>query len=212
MVKRFVKQAVVLSLCLCLLIPCCGFGEPSQSIQLEGEGLGEPGVFEDGVLYLPLRKVCEHLGYRVSWSQPEEVVTLSKPESKIELFQRDNKIIANGQEVYDSWKTLNGKNYMREEFFADFLGLKVVSDGSSINITHVQENPITITAKKEIINADMLNSTVQYPEITGLAAVEIEQKINGEIKALARQAKEEGLKNAEEMKQWAESGNTGSPM
>jgi len=209
-VKRLLLT-VIASLLLCLFIAGYGAAGQMPEIQLNGVELGEQALIEDGTIYLPLRTVCETLEYKLSWLPKKQLVTLSKSGNKIELFLKENKFVANGQEVYDFGKLLNGKTYMDESFYEDFLGLKVSRDGAYIKVTEVQGNPIIITPKKELLKTDFLTSTVQYPEVSGLQDAEIEQKINAEIKALAEQAKNEGLKNADEMIEWMDSGYTGSP-
>jgi len=60
-----------------------------NTIWVNGKQLNTRAVTESNVTYLPIRDVCEHLGYDVGWLADQEAVTLSRGETYEILVKGD---------------------------------------------------------------------------------------------------------------------------
>jgi len=114
---------------------------------------------------------------------------------------------------YGGGATIGDRTYMRADFFSDNLGLKVRWDGQNgiMQLESVKKNAISIKTVKEASEDDKIKITIQYPQIDGLADKTVQDSINSIFEKSATDARNEGLKNVEEMEKVRASGYTGSP-
>lgn len=199
MVKKFLVLVLVFVLCLSSAVIAYAAEDNTLNIELNGKSIGTPAYVLEGELFLPLRVVSEGLGFDVQWSQEKKEISVSKGIKKISLYLSNYQVKVNDHESYltSGYRNVEGRTYLRQDFFSDNLGLKVTWDkaGNKVTLQEIDENPIVINTKKEISDTKTLDLTLQYPELQGLANAEVQNKLNSLFEKLAADAKNEGLEN-----------------
>ncbi len=216
MIKKVIMAAVIISLLLSM-IPAYGFAaaDSQPAIILDGTEMEAVTYIDGGNVYLPLRAVGEALGYQIQWSGTDRTVSVAGPGKNIMVDLNNYKISANGHVYYMSGDCLliGDSTYMGADLFSDCFGPIVRWDRQSgiVRIESVKENVISIETIQELSENDIIKITVQYPQVKGLAGQTAQDSINAVLEKTAIDAKNEGLKNAEEMEKYMASGYTGSP-
>jgi len=215
MIKKVFMAAVIIS--LFLSIPAYGFAatDSQPAIVLDGTEIQAVAYIDGGNVYLPLRAVGEALGYQIQWSGMDRTISVTGPGKDIMVDLNNYRISANGHVYYMSGDCLliGDSTYMGADLFSDCFGLIVRWDRQSgiVRIESVKENVISIETIQELSENDNIKITVQYPQVKGLAEQTAQDSINAVLEKIAMDAKNEGLKNAEEMEKYMASGYTGSP-
>lgn len=199
---------------LCLLLGTAVFASELQglAIQMEGKSIkGQAAVIEN-VVYLPLRPVSNELGFKVTWLGKEKKILLDKAGDTIEISLEDFRVSANEHKSYigDIYRNVDGAAYLSKTFFEDVLGLKVVQTESGVLVQGVEKNPIIIKTIQEASETEELILDLQYPQIQGLANAQVQEELNSFFKAKAEDARSQGLRNAEDLREFRASGY-GSP-
>lgn len=197
MIKKILTSiAIILPMVYCMTGSAFAAENNSLSIDLNGTKINACAYEQQGMLYLPLRAVCDALGYTVEWSAKDHAVSVVKPQEEILLNFDTFSITEGGHQYYMDSQVLNGTSYISEEFFNDSMGLKITQDQSekSVSLESVKENEVTIETVKEISGETKIDITLQYPKISGLKDQKIQDKINAVLKQEAVSAKNEGLK------------------
>ncbi len=180
------------------------------AINLDGTKIDMGAYIQDSTVYLPVRAVCQALGYTVQWSQEnnEKVVTTIKGDRSVAIYLDNQTIINNGHTCY-MMGTYAGKGcimhqkntYLASEVFWENFGVDVQFDDNSktVTISRLNENEISITTMKLNSEDENLKETIQYPQIDGLDDIEVQSSINCILSHAATNAVEEGLQNAYEI-------------
>ena len=175
----------------------------TPALTLNASPLAIAANVSDGYLYLPVRAVCEALGYDVNWSQKDQTVSLISNGNLILLNLKEGKVYVNKHDYYMAGgpSTITNRLYMPSDFFSENLGLKVTWDKvkGKVYLDSVKLNSININTVKEATKANGLTLTSQYPQISGMSNIETQGKINAIFKNLAVNAGNEGRKNAAEL-------------
>ena len=99
--------------------------DPDGSLFVNGEALAldkNSAVYEDnGEIMLPLRKVCEGVGYTVGWSQENKTVTVEDGSGKTIV-----EFAAGESETELPSQLKNGTTFISEAFVEGFLNIPVV--------------------------------------------------------------------------------------
>lgn len=173
------------------------------TIKLNGTSIEAKAYEREGSLYLPVRKVCEPLGYDVGWSQTDQTVTIDGNGKSISLNFKESKIKSNDHDYFmtDGNVVIGNRTYMKADFFSDYFPLKIQWDKAKnpVRINSITENTIKIKTVKEASETRALIKTVQYPQIEGLESKVIQDEINGIFKGLAGSAVQEGIKNVADL-------------
>lgn len=175
----------------------------SPSILLNGQMLDLKALVQDGEIYLPVRVICETLGYDVSWSQKDRRVEINGIDKIIFLNLISMIETVNKHESYLSYSPaiIGGRTYMKDDFYAENFALRVQWDKEKNIITLVSmlENSIIINTVHLDTETKALITTVNYPEIDGIADKNIQNEMNAIFKKHADDAILEGLKNAADL-------------
>ena len=185
------------------------------AIELDGADIEAAAYIDGRTVYLPLRAVGEALGCQVLWRGEDQTISVSGQGKDITIDLNNRKITAGDHDYYmgGSYRIIEDKTYMSEDFFFDNLGLKVRWDRPNeiIKLTRVMENAIFITTVKEASETDKIKITLQYPQVEGLADQNVQDAINAILEKSALEAREEGLKNVDELMKDMASGHPVSP-
>ena len=215
MMKRFCLAGIVI---LAVLSMCAiGFAaaDSQSAITLDGTKIEAAAYVDEGGVYLPLRAVCEALGYEVQWSGTDNTISVTGHGKNIAIDLNNQLITADDHVYYMSkgYKLIADRTYLGTDFFSANFGLEVRWDRQSeiVQLERVTENPISIKTMKEFSETEIIKITLQFPQIDGLTDKTVQDSINSIFKEAAMAAKDEGLKNADEMKKDRASGYGGSP-
>jgi len=124
----------------------------------------------------------------------------------------NQQITADGNAYYMSSMLIADRTYLGTDFFSANFGLEVRWDRQNeiVQLERVTENPISIKTMKESSETEIIKITLQFPQIDGLTDKTVQDSINSIFKEAAMAARDEGLKNADEMEKTNES-DYGSP-
>jgi len=198
--KRLLALLLALAICLIGSMDTLAADVNDMSIEVNGELIEMPAKVFDGELYLPLRAISEKLGFEVLWYGKSQEIIIRMPKTDINISLSDFKMTVDDHESFaqGGYRFVSDRTYMRQDFYNDNMGLKVVwdKDSNNVRIYSIEENPIAINTKKEVKETETLKQTVQYPEISGLGNAEVQHRLNSFFSKLASEAKEEGYEHA----------------
>ncbi len=218
MIKKILAAAVLICLIFSLGINCGAADLNSPpAVLVDGVLIGESARIVEGAVYLPLRAVCETLGYTVSWrgTGGSSVVTIKKDKREITLNLTAGEISEDGHTSYmagNGCLTFESRTYMEAGLLSESFGLKTQrnSETGAVMLSKIDQNPVSVATMKVASDIDNLSITLQIPQISGLGNSEIEGSINSLLRGEALYAENQGLLNAYELKKAGEAG-TGSP-
>lgn len=174
-------------------------------IDVNGKIIEMPAYVWEGEIFLPLRAVSEELGFDVQWFSEKREIIVGKAEKSISLSLSSNISNINEHESYISggYKLIEDRTYLRQDFFSDNFGLKVVWNKSAnkVILQEVKENDLVISTMREASETETLKSTLQYPEIKGLENIDTQDKLNLIFEKLCADAKERGFLTAKNIGQ-----------
>jgi hypothetical protein len=207
--------ALLFTVLSAITLPAAAQGT-NPSIYLGGILLPSQAVIDEGTVYLPVRSLCEALGYKVAWAVTDGVstVTVKKDSDSLVLDLTAYKINDNGHSYYAQTDSGNGLEvltstcYLESSLFDSIFSVKTQYDTAKnrITLTEVSENSIKITASTLNAETTYLDETVQYPQISGLKDEAVQSAINDVLKKAALASESEGQKNAAEMEQYIKDG------
>jgi hypothetical protein len=116
-------------------------GEPFQSILLNGEPFQNTAQLRDDGVFLPLRTVCEALGFEVLWSGKDNSVTVARGDRRMVLSPAAGSMEAEGDRVSleGKYAAIDGRIYLEESFFSEYLGIQVKRDEAGRTVTLMPE-------------------------------------------------------------------------
>ena len=213
--KKVFLAGFVISLMLSMQAYGFAAAESQPAVMLNGTAMEAVASVDRGSVYLPLRAVGEALGYAIQWSGEDSTISVSGPEKDIIIDLNNYKIAANDHAYYMSgdYTIIGDSTYMGPDFFSENFGLSVRWDRQNgiVQLENVKENAISIKTVKEASDTDTIKITLQYPQVDGLADKTVQDRLNAVFSQLAGDAKNEGLKNVDEMEKAMASGYAGSP-
>ena len=196
MLKKILILVLALVISMTTAINAFAAEEIAPIIEMSGKTIEMSANVWDGELFLPLRAVTEELGYDIQWFGDKKEIEVSKSEKNINLSLSDYRIAVNDHEGYmtGGYRLVNDRTYLRQDFFSDNLGLKVVWDkvNKKVILQEVNENSFAISIKKENSETQTLKLTLQYPELKGLDNDDVQNKLNSLFASLAEEAKARG--------------------
>ncbi len=100
----------------------------SETVTVNGKRL-KSKIYKDDKVYVPVREVCEALGYSVGWLGKEKAVTISGKNRYFLMLTKET-------ELYQNYKvlTVDGKAYVSLLFFINSLNTNVEVD-EDFNVT-----------------------------------------------------------------------------
>ena len=176
-------------------------------IILNGASIAADALIGENVVYLPVRSLCEAMGYTVQWSEinNQKIVTVIKDGEKIALNLDNQSIANNGHTLYISGNyngsgcfLYKGSTYLESGAISDNFNVSVQFDAQAgvVTIAGLSVNQISINTMTLNSEDDNLKITLQYPQIYGLENNEVQNSINAVFTKAASAAVAEGLGNA----------------
>lgn len=216
----FMKRSLFLTGVIVLLLSLFAqnaFADDSGSpaINLNNNPISAKAYIAEGNLYLPVRAICESLGYDVEWLQADQTVGINSDSTSILLNFNQATIQVNNHDYYmtEGRMTIKDRIYMRADFFSDNFDLSVKQDktNGTVSLDSIKANPISIKTIKETSENSALKITLQYPQVNGLDNKRVQDEINALSKQLAENAAKEGEKNAADLAEYRKAYPDGSP-
>ncbi len=215
MIRRLLLAGVTVLLILSLPAYSIAATESKPALVLDGIKIEAAANIDGGNVYLPLRAVGEALGYEIQWSEKDKTISVTRPGKNIVIDLNNRQITADDHVYYMSkdYKIIADRVYLGEDFFSGNLGLEVRWDRQNeiVQLERVTENAISIKTIKEASETGIIKITLQYPQLDGLTDKTVQDSINSILRESAMEARQEGLKNADEMERDKASGFPGSP-
>lgn len=216
--KKYVISACFTVLLMALLCSAA-LAAGGTHVVLEGKVLETQAKIDGHSVLLPVRAVCEALGYEVTWSKSGGIATvmIQKDSDSVLLDLTHQSVTDNGHtypaDVYSGGKMmlLAGRTYMDTGLFTSIFPVSATYDSktSQVLMKIIRENNMTITTEKITSEKDYLNVRIQYPQLTGLDG-KIQDNINALLYSAAQNALKEGENNASDMAQAVKDGYTGA--
>jgi N-acetylmuramoyl-L-alanine amidase len=119
----------------------------------------KPFIIE-GVTYVPIREVCEKLGFNVAWNN-QNVVTITKGDMRLEFKIGTQECLVNGKtETMPYTMVVNGKTMVPLRFLSKTFGLQVswIDSLKTVVITSAGDNPTQMELEK------ILNKQTNYSQ------------------------------------------------
>lgn len=209
--------SILTVLVLCSRVSAAGM---SAVVSLDGQILEATAQVDGQVVYLPVRSICQALGYDVVWSDKGGVksVVISKDDDIIVLDLTNQKITDNGHQlgagVYSGKgiAIITSRTYIDSGILSSVFAVDSFYDTGSNQLTLMRrcENNITVTTEKLSSDNNHLKATIQYPQLSGLMDIEAQQNINDILKQSAQNALSQGEENADDMAWAIRDGYTGA--
>jgi len=203
-VTRVTKRKIITSVVIILSMMCfAAIGvyaadDNQYSVELNGIKLDAVAYDVEGTVYLPLRAVCEALGYSVGWSAQEHTATLSKDETKIMINLKTSSMTEGDHQYFINVMPASAKAYLTQDFYNDSVGLKITLDQANKSVglkSSGTETGVTIKNVNETSDDEKIDVTLNYPQLSGLADQAVQDGINSLFRQEAASAKQEGQQN-----------------
>jgi inhibitor of cysteine peptidase len=209
--RVFAAVLIVLAMVLSMSTASYAVTIKTVNVSMDGQTL-KVALESEGVLFLPLRTVCEALGYTVGWSQADGSVTV-KSADKTVLVEPKKDTVTDGRHSYfvggqypdfgyigAGCISVSGRTYIDAAILASCFGVTEAYDQASNTYTLSRQPQANITAEnvKTTFEDDKLQSTIQYPRITA-ADQAVSDQINAVILADVAAAQKEMQDNLKDM-------------
>jgi hypothetical protein len=215
MKRGFYLLAILVLLFTETVQPAWAANPVTPDINLNQSRIAAQAHVEGGYVYLPVRAICEALGYAVSWSEEKQTAGISAKGKSISLNLKESNIVAKDHTYYMKYQPIliQDRIYMQEELFSDHFALKVQRDqkNGTVWLDSVKENAISVKTIKVSSESSMLKITLQYPQLDGLENKLVQDGINALFKQAADNSAKEGNKNADDLAQFNKEHGDGSP-
>ena len=216
------KRLTVINILLFMLICNVSYASVNSGTLIEFGGTvqNENAYIINDVLYLPLRAVCENIGYTVQWSGENGTafVTVFKDGENILIDLTANRITAGGHTgstIMNRGEGIirnNNRIYLAADLLSEYFALNARYDEQKdrVVLERIHENPITVKTFEIASDSKELKISIQFPQIFGLSDTAVQDCINSVLTQAALDAQNEGLKNAYELEKVRHEGY-GSP-
>ena len=132
MKKKPLSLVAVLIMISTLLIIPAKAQSSNPAVYLGGNLLNSQAVIDGDTVFLPIRSICEAMGYKVTWASIDGISTVSikSGSDSIALDLINNKISDNGHTYYaqsDSGNgidVISGSSYLDSELFDSIFSMK----------------------------------------------------------------------------------------
>lgn len=194
--------------------------DSNLAVYLDGNILELRAQIDGQNVYLPVRPVCEALGYNVLWLDQGGIKTIivSKEGDNVTLDLTKQEVTDNGHNFTTSafsWagiKIISSRTFIESALFSTIFAMDFSCDTTNnlVTLQRRNENNLTITTEKITSVKDHLKTTIQYPQLSDLHDANVQNEINAILKESAQNALGEGKKNADDMVQAIKDGYTGA--
>ncbi|SMC78536.1 protease inhibitor I42 family protein [Papillibacter cinnamivorans] len=198
--------SVLLALAMLLTTQAFAAGSGDAGAGLEAE------TWQSGTaVYIPVRAVCEALGYTVTWKDDGTAQTVTVAgNGKDIVLDLTNEKVTDGKHSFYVGGDLSGnttagpilihgsRTFIETGLFTELFGLRAdyIAATGLAEIGAACVNSITIATQTVSTQTDTLKTTLQYPVISGLEDTAVQDAVNEVFRKAADDAQKEGIDNA----------------
>lgn len=207
-IRFIIAVTVTFVMILSLSIPGYAAVRETVPIFVGGQQLNQGGIEMENTVFLPLRAVCEGLGYSVEWSKPDRSVTVKTAEKTVLFQTKDGTITDDGHNYYvfrdyvsDAYigtgcMLIENRIYAASDIMESCFGLTKAFDEkkNALALSLMPKGTITVENKKIFSEDQRLLTNIQYPYFS-LADRAAAEKINAAILADVTAAQMEAQDN-----------------
>ena len=212
--------AVIVAVLLIMLPITVSAYDDQAVILLDGSDLDTYALIDDTNVFLPVRDVCQALGYEVVWTDVNGVrkITVSNGDDTVELDLTHQLVTDNGHQFSAVTNTGSGillvssRTYIDSGLFSTVFPADTDYNTYSgrVMLERRNDNNITIVTEKLSSVTGYLKAALQYPQLEGLSDTAAQDAVNKVLKQVAQNALETGQKNASAMGSSIRDGYTGA--
>lgn len=209
---RFLVTAVtILTLLFSISAPAFAGTKETVPISVDGKQLDRDAVERENTVFLPLRSVCEGLGYSVEWSQTNRSVSVKTADKTVAFEFKTGTITDDGHNYYilrnyisDAYigsgcMMIDGRVYAASDIMESCFGLTKTFDEklNAFVLSLSPKGPVTAENKKIYSEDQKLLTNIQYPRFA-MADKTVAEKLNAVIMADVNTAQKEAQDNLKE--------------
>lgn len=161
-------------------------------LKVNGKVSQQTGLFSEGKVWVPVTFMRDALGMPLTYNKAEKTYTMGTGTAQVKLSVYDYEISISVNDFYIGQyqaKSVNNRIFVPFDLLSDFLGYK--GDWSAatgrLNVLSKPQNAITIKTESIIKDREDAPIKLSYPQFSGLANAEAQQKINNTVKQIFTQ-------------------------
>lgn len=207
-IRLLVTVITILALLFSMSAPAFAGTKEAVHISVNGKQLDRDAIEMENTVFLPLRSVCESLGYSVEWSQTNRSVTVKTAEKTVQ-FQFKNGTVTDAGHNYYVYKDytshsyigtgcmlIDNRIYAASDLMGSCFGLsKTFVENLNSFVLAIQPAGKATWENKQIYSEDKkLLTNIQYPDFS-MADKAVADKLNAVVKTDVNTALKEAQEN-----------------
>jgi inhibitor of cysteine peptidase len=191
-----------------LSVPAFAGTKEAVHISVSGRQLDRDAIEKENTIFLPLRSVCEGMGYQVEWSGENRAVTVKTAEKTVQFEFKTGTITDGGHNYYvlrdyvsDAYSgsgcmNIGGRIYAASDLVESCFGLtKTFDEKQNAFVLSLSPKGIVTYENKKIYSDDQkLLTNIQYPHFS-MTDKAVAEKLNAVIMADVNTAQKEAQDN-----------------
>ncbi len=207
-IRFLITVITILALFFSLSAPAFAGTKDAVHISVNGKQLDRDAVEMENTIFLPLRSVCESLGYSVEWYQADRSVTVKTAEKTVQFEFKNGTVTDAGHNYYvfkyytsDAYigtgcMLIGNRIYAASDLMESIFGLsKTYDEKLDAFVLAIQPAGKAAWENKQIYSEDKkLLTNIQYPDFS-MEDKAVADKINAVMKADVNTALKEAQDN-----------------
>ncbi len=218
--KKRITALLLAAALAAALFTAAGASGTEASVTLDGSALTVRALIDGESVSLPVRGICEALGYSVVWSAAGGVrtATVTKGRDTVVFDLTHRQVTDNGHTFSADTRfgvglrLVSGLTYLDAGLLSSVLPVDADCDAlrETVTLTSRAENKLTVQTEKLSSETDYLSASLQYPQLSGMINAGVQDAVNAVLKQAAQASLETGEKNASAMATSIRDGYTGA--
>ncbi len=217
------KRIIVIVLTSVMTVMLCTAAAASQmkaAIMFEGNTLDTSALIDGEAVCLPVRDICQLLGYTVLWSDINGArkVTVEKgPDTVVfdltrQMVTENGHSFSAGTHFGSGIRLISNRTYIDSGLFATVFPVNADYNTWEVLVTLERRAESSVTVSAEVLSSETeyLTATIQYPKLDGLADTTVQSAVNNMLEQAGRDALAAGQQNASDMAASIRDGYTGA--
>lgn len=200
--------AVVLAAVMSLNISVYAGTKNAIHVSIDGKTLESGAIQSEDNLFLPLRAVCESMGYKVEWSGTDRSVTASNPNKTVSFESKNDTVDDGGHSYYVNGRynadnyigggcmLVDSRIYVASDLMESCFGLKQTYNQSTNTCELTVKTEGAVKSENKTLHSEdaKLVSNIQYPYFS-MTDKAVADKINAVILADVEASQKEAQDN-----------------
>ncbi len=207
-IRLLITIMTILALLFSMSAPAFAGTKETVHISVSGKQLDRDAIEKENTVFLPLRSVCEGLGYSVEWSQANRAVSVKTAEKAVVLEFKTGTITDDGHNYYvlrdytssayigAGCMMIDGRVYAASDIMESSFGLtKTFDEKQNAFVLSLSPKGLVTSENKKIYSEDQkLLTNIQYP-LFSMTDKAVAEKLNAVIMADVNTAQKEAQDN-----------------